>query len=118
MHEEILATIPQADGEMLLEVALIHDAGGRTMVELRHLVWGGELGWYRQQTLSLDGATASQLLCRLSSVRQRLRPKRGRRLPDNIIAFPRRRPQRADAEPAVPTTMGECLEARSVSAQG
>ena len=37
MQEEIVATIPQLDGERMLEVALKHDGAGGTMVELRHL---------------------------------------------------------------------------------
>ena len=111
MHEEIVATIPQVDGELMLEVALKHDAVGRTLVELRHLVWGRELGWYRQQTLTLDGTTASNLLCRLSSVRQRLRPKYDNQQRDNIISFPCRQTQHRDAEPTAPMTMRERTKA-------
>src|SRR5688500_5245436 len=100
MREEIIATIPQVDGKAMLEVALMHDGAGKTMVELRSLVWGSGLGWYRQQTLTVDGTTASNLLCRLSSVRHRLRPKSERRQWNNIIPFSRPRPQQMDMEPS------------------
>jgi hypothetical protein len=99
MHEEILATIPQADGETMLEVVFMRGTEGQTVVELRHLVWGKGLGWYRQQTLSLDATTASNLLCRLSSVRHRLRSKSDSGQRGNILPFPRRRPQRSNSEP-------------------
>jgi hypothetical protein len=118
MHEEIMATIPQADGEAMLEVALTRDGAGRTMVELRSLVWGSGLGWYRQQTLTLDGTTASNLLCRLSSVRHRLRTKPERRQQSNIIPFPQPRPQQMDMEPSAPMTRREGSEAQSVGGQG
>jgi hypothetical protein len=123
MREEIIATIPQADGEAMLEVALMHDGAGRAMVELRSLVWGSGLGWYRQQTLTVDGTTASNLLCRLSSVRHRLRTKSDRRQRnerDNILPFARRRPQHTDMEPhrTVPMRERERIKARAVSRQG
>ena len=111
MREEIVATIPQGDGELMLEVALKQDEAGRTMVELRHLVWGRELGWYRQQTLTLDGTTASNLLCRLSSVRQRLRPKPDSRQRNNILSFPCRQAQHQGTEMTPPLTMRERAKA-------
>jgi hypothetical protein len=117
MREEIIATIPQTDGEAMLEVALMHDGAGRTMVELRSLVWGSGLGWYRQQTLTLDGTTASNLLCRLSSVRHRLRTKSERKQRSNIIPFPRPRPQHMDMEPSATMTMREGSEAQSIGGQ-
>jgi hypothetical protein len=43
MQDEIVVTIPRVDG-LMLEVALKHDEAERIMVELRHLVWGRELG--------------------------------------------------------------------------
>jgi len=121
MREEIIGTIPQADGDKVLEVALMHDDTGQTEVELRYLVWGKGLGWYRQQTLTLDGTTASNLLCRLSSVRHRLRPKPDRRPEKNILPFPRlprRQLQRVVAEPTAPLSGRERVEAHSASGQG
>jgi hypothetical protein len=118
MREEIIGTIPQGDGDKVLEVALMHDDAGQTEVELRYLVWGKGLGWYRQQTLILDGTTASNLLCRLSSVRHRLRPKADRRPEKNILPFPRRRLQRATAEPKAPLSGRERVEAHSAGGQG
>jgi hypothetical protein len=118
MREEIIGTIPQGDGDKVLEVALMHDDAGQTEVELRYLVWGKGLGWYRQQTLILDGTTASNLLCRLSSVRHRLRPKADRRPEKNILPFPRRRLQRATAEPKAPLSGRERVGAHSAGGQG
>ena len=74
MHQEVLATVPQNNGETALEVALVYDGAGGTRLELRHLVWGDGLGWYRQQTLTLDAMAARALLGSLGSVRHRLRP--------------------------------------------
>jgi hypothetical protein len=73
--EEVIATIPQERGETVLEVALMHHRASHTDVELRSLVWGDGLGWYRQSTLTLDQATARRLLAALSSVRRRLDPQ-------------------------------------------
>ena len=56
--EVVLATIPQEHDGTVLEIVMIHDADGVTNIELRSLVWGNGLGWYRQQTLQLDGAAA------------------------------------------------------------
>jgi hypothetical protein len=55
--EEIITTIthPQADGA--LEIALIHGESASPRVELRELVWGEGLGWYRQHTCKLDSRT-------------------------------------------------------------
>lgn len=115
MQEEIIGTIPQVEGELILEVALIHDEAGRTRVELRHLIWGKELGWYRQQTLTLDGTTASQLLCRLSSVRQRLRGKPHSCPRDNVIAFPRRPSEPLDVGHQTTRPRRERIATQSVS---
>jgi hypothetical protein len=117
MREEIIGTIPQADGDTMLEVALMHDDAGQTEVELRYLVWGKELGWYRQQTLTLDGTTASHLLCRLSSARHRLRPEADRRVEKNILPFPRRRLQSVTMQPSTPLNGPERVEIHSVGGQ-
>jgi len=74
--EEVIATIPQERGETILEVALIHHGASHTDVELRSLLWGNGLGWYRQSTLVLDQATARRLLSALGSVRRRLASER------------------------------------------
>ena len=118
MREEIIGTIPQANGEVVLEIALMHDEAGRTMVELRYLVWGRELGWYRQQTLTLDSAMASQLLCRLSSVRHRLRSKSDTKHRTNVLAFPRRRLQHMATGPSMTTTGQRRIEVPSASGRG
>jgi hypothetical protein len=118
MQEEIIGTIPQANGDTMLEVALMHDDAGQTEVELRYLVWGKELGWYRQQTLTLDGTTASHLLCRLSSARHRLRPEADRRPERNILPFPWHRLQPVAMEPSTPLTARERIEIHSASGQG
>lgn len=90
--EEVVATIPQERGDTILEVALIHHGASRTEVELRSMIWGNGLGWYRQSTLVLDQATARRLLSALGSVRRRLAPERaGGREPQGgtkVIPFP------------------------------
>jgi hypothetical protein len=60
--EVVLATIPQRSDDTVLEVVMMHKADGATDVELRSLVWGNGLGWYRQHTLQLDGTTARNLI--------------------------------------------------------
>jgi hypothetical protein len=69
MHETIIATIPQRDTDTVLEVALIRDAYEGTRIALRYLVWSPGLGWYRQQTLTLDPSAARALLRALGHVR-------------------------------------------------
>jgi hypothetical protein len=56
MREEIIATLPQDDAECTLEVAFVHTDTNDGHVELRHLVWGKGLGWYRQKTLRLEAS--------------------------------------------------------------
>jgi hypothetical protein len=72
--EEIIATIPQESQDLMLEVALVHSGMGGSVVELRSLVWGTGLGWYRQSTLRLDKTAAQKLLSALGSVRRCLDP--------------------------------------------
>ena len=57
--EVVLATVPQRHDDTVLEIVMIHGADGVTNVELRSLVWGNGLGWYRQHTLQLDGIAAA-----------------------------------------------------------
>ena len=49
----MLATISQRSDDTVLEIAMLDEADGSTNVELRSLVWGNGLGWYRQHTLQL-----------------------------------------------------------------
>jgi hypothetical protein len=87
MHEEVIAAIPQEGGDTLLEVALMHDGAGSTGVELRYLIWGAGLGWYRQQTLMLNSAAACALLRTLGGVQRRLEQKTAKGRVSNVIPF-------------------------------
>jgi hypothetical protein len=87
MHQEVVATVPQDNGETTLEVALVYDGAGGARLELRHLVWGAGLGWYRQQTLTLDGRAARALLGALGSVRHRLKPATMSHAEGKVIPF-------------------------------
>ena len=87
MREEIIATIPQ-DGEMTLQVALVHTDAENAAVELRHLVWGKGLGWYRQNTLRLEAQAAHALLRSLGQVRHRLLPAGKGATTRKVIPFP------------------------------
>jgi hypothetical protein len=70
MHERIIAAIPQSSADTMLEVALIQDdTHANVGLELRYLAWSAGLGWYRQQTLTLDHTAAQALLRTLRSVR-------------------------------------------------
>ena len=71
MREEILATIPQKQSDSVLEVVLIIQENNRSCVELRQLVWGSGLGWYRQHTLTLETTAARALLRGLKQLRSR-----------------------------------------------
>ena len=70
--EVVLATIPQRNDDTVLEIVMTHEADGATNVELRSLVWGDGLGWYRQHTLQLDGTTARNLIQALGVVQRRV----------------------------------------------
>ena len=62
MREEIIATIPQDDAEVTLEVALVHTDTNHACIELRHLVWGGtskNASW-----IVIDGESGNSLACR------------------------------------------------------
>jgi hypothetical protein len=85
MHEEVIAAIPQEGGATLLEVALMHDGAGSPGVELRYLIWGAGLGWYRQQTLMLDSAAARALFRTLGGVQRRLEQKTAKGRVSNVI---------------------------------
>jgi hypothetical protein len=87
--EEIITTIthPQADGA--LEIALIHGESASPRVELRELVWGEGLGWYRQHTCKLDSRTAHALLRTLGRLCARLEAKESSRENGKVIPFPR-----------------------------
>ena len=88
MREEIIATIPQDTAKVSLEVALIHTDTDDARIELRHLVWGRGLGWYRQSTLRLEAQSARSLLQSLKHVRHRLAPAGSAETGRKVIPFP------------------------------
>jgi hypothetical protein len=98
--EEVLATIPQRGGDTALEVVMAHDSGGDTTVELRYLVWGVGLGWYRQHTLRLDGTTARDLIQALGVVRRRVESQNLEGLTQKVLPFPQPRSHRESAATA------------------
>jgi hypothetical protein len=107
--EQVVASIPQERENTLLEVALVHHRSSGMEVELRTMIWGDGLGWYRQSTLTLDQASARKLLGALSSVRRRLDPSGAARNENQedpkIIPFPDSRTVATEAEEAeVPPT--------------
>jgi hypothetical protein len=71
MREEILTTIPQQQSDSVLEVVLVVKENNRSCIELRQLVWGSGLGWYRQHTLTLEATAARALLRGLKQLRNR-----------------------------------------------
>jgi hypothetical protein len=87
--EVVLATISQRSDDTVLEVVMIHKANGATSVELRSLVWGNGLGWYRQHTLQLDGTTARNLIQALGIVQRRVEHQGIDALAHNVLPFPR-----------------------------
>jgi hypothetical protein len=87
-QDEILATIPQEGGATALEVAMTHDAPNDLSIELRYLVWGRSLGWYRQQTIKLDGAAARDLIRALGVVQRRVERQLVEGLGSNVLPFP------------------------------
>src|SRR5262245_20990975 len=93
--EQVLASIPQRNGDTILEIALVHVGDGATNIELRSLLWGHGLGWYRQHTLQLDGTAARRLIQALGIVQRREERQATAALTHNILPFPRR--QRPDA---------------------
>lgn len=89
--EEILATIPQHGGDTALEVVMTHDSANEAHIELRYLVWGIGLGWYRQQTLKLDATTARDIIRALGIVQSRTEDQTVESLAQNVIPFPHAR---------------------------
>jgi hypothetical protein len=87
--EVVLATISQRSDDTVLEVVMIHKANGATSVELRSLVWGNGLGWYRQHTLQLDETTARNLIQALGIVQRRVEHQGIDALAHNVLPFPR-----------------------------
>jgi hypothetical protein len=69
MQENIITAIPQGSADTVLEVALIYGDSQDVHIELRYLVWGAGVGWYRQHTLKLDRTTAQALFRTLGYVR-------------------------------------------------
>jgi hypothetical protein len=90
-REEVIASIPQNSGDTTVEVVLTHNAAGSTDIELRSLVWGSGVGWYRQHTFPLDGATVRDLLHALGTAQRRLEHRVADELASNVIPFPRTR---------------------------
>ena len=89
VHEEILAAIPQDQPGSRLEVVLIHEDPEHTRLELRHLLWGDGIGWYRLHTLQL-GAPAVRALGRLlRQVQQRLDRSMMSGPGNTVLPFPR-----------------------------
>jgi hypothetical protein len=118
MYEEVIAAIPQEGGDSLLEVALMHDDGaGRPGVELRYLIWGAGLGWYRQHTLTLDSAAARALLRTLGGVQRRLEQKTAKGQVSNVIPFPPSRQMPASTEQNARAAR-VCRNAPSTGSQG
>ena len=72
MQEEIIATILQESPESQLEVAVIQDSAKGNTIELRRLLWGEGIGWYRLHTLRLDRAAVKVLLGALKQAQNRL----------------------------------------------
>jgi hypothetical protein len=102
--EQVVASIPQEHEDTLLEVVLVHYTASDIEVELRTMIWGDGLGWYRQSTLTLDQASARKLLGALSSVRRRLDPagaaRNGSQGDTKVIPFPDSRRVSTEAEEA------------------
>jgi hypothetical protein len=84
----LLATIPQRSDDTVLEIVMMHEADGATNVELRSLVWGSGLGWYRQHTLQLHGTSARNLIQALGVVQRRVEHHELDGLTHNILPFP------------------------------
>jgi hypothetical protein len=106
--EIVLATIPQGGGDTELEVVLIYEASSGAMrVELRSLVWGDGVGWYRQHTLQLDGTAARHLIQALGIVQRRVERQSPDTLGPKVLPFPRSHP--ADATTAEQMPLGPDL---------
>ena len=69
LQENIIAAIPQGGADTVLEVVLIYDDSQDVHIELRYLIWGTGVGWYRQHTLKLDRTAAQTLFQTLGYVR-------------------------------------------------
>jgi hypothetical protein len=94
-QEEVLVTIPQKGDDTVLEVVMMHDAIGAPAIELRYLVWGNGLGWYRQHTLRLDGTTARDLIQALGVVQRRMERQAVESLGHKVLPFPHKHRQPA-----------------------
>lgn len=104
-----MQVIPNGGPNTAVEVALVNGADGTQDIELRSLVWGDGLGWYRQQTLTLDSSDVAALIHALGTAQARLRTSSPRAPAGTVTPLPRalRRvdaPARADgAAPAACT---------------
>jgi hypothetical protein len=88
MLEKIIAAIPQDTPDHVLEVALTGDQAQGLNVELRSLVWGNGLGWYRQHTVILDSTSLQGLQRALSQIQGHLRHSPAQRQSATVIPFP------------------------------
>ena len=80
--------MPNGDAKTAVEVALVNGADGNEDVELRSVVWGDGLGWYRQQTLTLDSRDISALIHALGTAQARLRPSPTQSSQSTLTPFP------------------------------
>jgi hypothetical protein len=87
--EVVLATIPQHKQDTVLEIVMLPGADGTSSIELRSLTWGNGVGWYRQHTIQLDGATARHMIQALEVVQRRVEHQGQDSLVRRILPFPR-----------------------------
>ncbi len=83
MREEILAVIPQQQDR--LEVVWVEDGEGKKAFELRRLLWGEGVGWYRLHTFRLEPGGVEALLKTLRQARRRLKGEKGW---GQVVPFP------------------------------
>lgn len=99
MSEEIIAKIPQDRDDTLLEVALIHDDQTGPRIELRSLLWGTGLGWYRWKTLTMERSATRELIQSLSQASRRMGGASATDFDRKVIPFPNQFVAQAPAEP-------------------
>jgi hypothetical protein len=87
--EVVLASIPQQSDDTILQIVMVHAAGGATNFELRTLVWGNGIGWYRQHTLQLAGTAAQNLIQALGVVQRRVECQGSDAVVRKVLRFPR-----------------------------
>ena len=95
MPEKVIVAIPQGTSDHVLEVVLIDDPAQDPRVELRTLVWGNGLGWYRQHTVILDSASLQGLQRAFGQIQSQLRHSTSQRQSATVIPFPCAPPRHA-----------------------